>query len=231
MYKLNPNVARQADQINARISESGKYVGRFTRAEHVVSSRGTQGIEFSFVADDGQTADFLQIWTLDGAGKEIFGFRQLNSLMTCLEAKEIAPEEATVEKYDFEERKIIPSKAMVFKSLMGKPIGLVLQKEFYKNNNGETKERMLIFGVFRAADGFTASEILDRAKSPEKLDKILAGLRDRHSENRGSTASTGGTSQAIAPAGMNHTLNQLKALQALDMVRNAGSDFDDDIPF
>ena len=46
-YELDSNEARKADQRGAFINETGKYIGRFVRAEEVISEKGTKGIDFS----------------------------------------------------------------------------------------------------------------------------------------------------------------------------------------
>lgn len=64
-----------------------------------------------------------------------------------------------------------------YPSLMGKRIGLLLQKELATNNNtGADTERLNIFGVFEADSGLTASEILDKKTEPQQLEKIVTAL-------------------------------------------------------
>lgn len=193
MYALNPESAKAADNaIGTRITDTGKYVGKFTRAENIKSSKGTLGIEFSFVTDSGQSADFLQIWTKGPDGKKLFGFNQLMAIMTCMKVKNLTPSMATVEKWDRDAGRTTQQKAEVFQELMGKPIGLLLQKEHYTNNNGQPKERMLIQVAFEASTGFVASEILDKAIKPEKMEKALASLKDRYAKGYNAGSSHGG---------------------------------------
>jgi hypothetical protein len=68
--------------------------------------------------------------------------------------------------------------------MSGKPVGLVLQKTEYEkmrdgHKTGETGWRLELLAPFRAADEFTASEILDRKTKPEKLTSIITTLADR----------------------------------------------------
>ena len=179
MYNLDPKAAKEADQMGGRIDETGKYTGLFTRAENVMSTKGTKGVEFSFKSDDGRSADFLTLWTVNNEGKELYGYKALMAIMTCLKVRSLSPVRQQVEKYDFELNAKTMVDAEVFQELMNKPIGLLLQREEYRGNNGGVKSKMVIAVPFDPATNFTASEILDKAAKPEALEKILARLRDR----------------------------------------------------
>lgn len=48
MYQIDPNAAREADNISSFLSETGKYKGKFLRAENITSSKkGTHGVGFT----------------------------------------------------------------------------------------------------------------------------------------------------------------------------------------
>lgn len=175
-FTLDTKAAKAADQINARITESGKYTGTLTRAEAISSKKGTKGVEFSFKTDDGSTSDYLSIWTQNANGDQLGGFKTVMALLTCMSLRGAKEAEIEVEKYNFDAQQRERVTVTGYPDMMGKGIGLVLQKELYTKNNGGEGERMLIVGCYRAADEFTASEIIDRAKSPEVLAKQLAWL-------------------------------------------------------
>lgn len=178
-YALNADHAKQGDSNSGRITETGQYVGKFTRAEAVTSKKGTEGVEFAFESDDGQSADYLTLWTYNTDGKELFGLKFLNAIMTCMKVKAMTPKKATVEKWDASVSQRVPVETTVFPELMDKPIGLLLQREQYLKNDGGIGEKMGIVGMFEAATLFTASEILDKAKTPEKLAKKALQLKDK----------------------------------------------------
>lgn len=173
-YKLEKEEAIKSSGFE-RITETGKYVGKFTRAEAIVSQYGTKGIEFTFVDDYGNSADFLSLYTVKSSGEKIFGYRQLMALMTCLKTKEIEKDFGTVPKYDFKSGQTKQTKAEVYPALMNKPIGVILQAEEYKNHEGDIKQRMNIVSFFEASTGRTAKEIFDDAPA-EEADKLLARL-------------------------------------------------------
>lgn len=183
--------------------ETGKYIGRFTRAEAVESDQGTEGIEFTFESRDGQSADFLTLWTVNAEGKEIYGMKVLNSMMTCLRVKSIKPTNAVIEKFSNGVKKKMD--ATIYLDLMNKPIGVLLQREDYEKKNHDIGTKFNIFACFDPQSEMMAGEILDRATKPEQLAKVMKTLRDKPMQKRAPTA-------ANIPA-------------------QAAPDFDDDIPW
>lgn len=178
-YNLNTQSAKKAEQIGGRIDTTGQYTGTFVRAEAVQSSKGTDGIEFSFKADNGASADYLQLWTYNASGEELRGAQMLQAIMTCLRTKALAAKQATVEKYDRDAGQKIPQQADVYPDLMNKPIGLLLQMEEYEAKDGSRKWRPIIWGCYDAATNMTATEILDKATKAERLAELLPRLADR----------------------------------------------------
>ena len=176
MYTLNTEAARSADNVGGRITEKGKYIGKFTRAQHIVADSGTIGIDFDFVSDDGRKARF-SIYTTRADGSTIYGYKQLMAIMTCLELRQLAePKSIPAKVYDYdagtEVEKVVPQ----FPELLGKPIGLLLHMEEYGDNG---KWRPAMSGAFQASTELVASEILDRKTQPMKLPAMVQALRDR----------------------------------------------------
>ena len=96
---------------------------------------------------------------------------------------------------------------------MGKPIGLLIHMEKYEKTNGGTAWKPSISAPFNTSE-FTASEILNKAKQPETLARMVQALRDRPIKS--------GAQTNTASAQSSHTGSH-----------NAGSvdDFTVDIPF
>lgn len=181
-YTLNTEAAKQADNLFSKIEEKGAYLGAFTRAEKVTSKKGTQGVDFSFKSDTGATADYLTIWTHNGEGKQLQGFNTLMAIMTCLKVKELSASMGEVEKYNSETQKREKVSVPLFKELMNKPVGLLIHMEQYEKTAGGTAWKPAISAPY-AADGFTASEILNKAKEATTMEKMLSALRDRPLKN------------------------------------------------
>lgn len=192
-YNLNVEQAKQADNVGNRITESGKYIGVFTRAESIQSKQMTEGVEFSFAANSGQGADFLTLWTHNKDGKEIFGLKQLNAVMTCMKVKVLTPTQGVVEKWEGGAKAKVT--ATIYPELMGKKIGLLLQREEYIKGDGSTGSKFNIYACFEADTELVATEILEKVTAPTKLPKILATLKDRPMQAR---LATGG---AVKPNG------------------------------
>lgn len=189
MYKLDPNAACEADSFGAYLSETGKYVGKFTRAEKLVSkNKGTNGIGFTFESAGKQSTRF-DVWTMDAQGKHLGGFKALNAIMACMSLRSLEAIAGNVERYNWDTQQKETVQAEVFPALTGPDVGLVLQKTEYEKmrdglKTGETGWRLELVAPFRAADEFTASEILDRKTKPEKLASVIATLADRPLKNR-----------------------------------------------
>lgn len=177
-YTLDAKAAAQADNLFSKIEEKGRYLGTLTRAEQLVSKKGSKGVDLSFKTDTGATADYLSIWTHNGEGKQLKGFNTLMAIMTCLKVKAINAELGEVEKYDNDLNQKTKVQVLLFKELMNKPIGLLLHMEEYEKTAGGTAWKPAISAPF-AADGFTASEILSKAQQATTLAKMEQGLKDR----------------------------------------------------
>lgn len=173
-YTLDSNAAKQADKFFARIEQKGKYFGRITRAEAKTFKTGAKGVELSFKADSGESAEYLQLVTHNKDGEQISGFNTLMAIMTCLGLRSIEQTDQMVEKYNHDTRQTEKVRATVYPGLVGKPIGLLIKMEEYQTN----KWKPIIQAPFDS-QGFTASEILAKVQQPEKLEKMLEALRDK----------------------------------------------------
>lgn len=198
MYALNPTAAREADRFNKFLSETGKYKGKFTRAEKLISSaKSTHGIGFTFETDDKQSTRF-DIWTMNKDNEPLMGFKTLNAIMACMKVKNISPAPGQVDRWDSAAGGMIKVGAEVFPELMNKPIGMVLvNTEYEKQRNGQkTGEygwRLEPLAPFEAGTEFTASEIMDQATQPKKLASVVATLADRPVKSKAARP-TGGDS-------------------------------------
>jgi hypothetical protein len=211
---LDTKAAKAADTIASGITEAGKYIGTITRAEALKSTNGTLGLGLSFRTDSGQSADYLDIYTHKADGEALMGSKTVNALLVCLKLRGAKQGRITCDKWDSDARARVKVEVAGYPELMGKRIGLLLQKELGTNNtNGKDTERMTIFGVFSPDTELTASEILDSKVNPERLPQMVQALmarpvRDNRKRQGGATRPTA----AAAPAG-------------------GFADMDDDIPF
>lgn len=175
--KINFDEAAKADRISQAINEAGIYRGVITRAEKLLSKKDTQGVGFSFKADSGETAMYLDLYTVNSEGKILPSFATVSAIMACCKIKEANDGIIKFEKWDSDKKEIVETEAEGYPDLVGKRIGFLLQKELGTNEeSGKDTERMVIYGVFEADTNFTASEIISRATKPEKLEKMYKAL-------------------------------------------------------
>lgn len=190
MYTLDTAAAKQADQTGKFIKETGKYKGRFTKAESLVAASGTKGIAFTFESDDKQTVNF-SLYTVKSNGEKLFGYQTLMAVMACMKLRNVAdPVIGTTTKYDFDTKQDVQYQAPLLLDLMNKPVGVVLQScEYEKQKDrvptGEYGWKIEIQGTFEAATELTASEILAGKTKPETLAAMIAHLADRPLKNKG----------------------------------------------
>lgn len=184
MYLLNPEFARAGDNVGGFISETGKYTGKFLRAEKLVSKeKGTDGIGFTFRSDDGRECRF-DLWTQKADGTALSGLNSVNALMTCLQLRELRATPQRVKRYDFDLGQNTEQVVPCFDALMNTDIGILLRAEEYEKMQngiptGETGWRMAVFAVFQAKTELMATEILARRTSPEMLGSVILSLKDK----------------------------------------------------
>ena len=179
-YDFDPDAAGKADDVASRIDTSAAYIGRFKNVFAVESSKGTHGVTVEFQSPGGGSADFT-LWTEKEDGTKVFGWNQLQAMMQILGLRGLRAVPGKFEAYDADAGKRIEQDGEVFPDLLDRDIGLVLQKELYTKNNGQEGYRMNLFGVFHATSRLTASEIKERKVQPEKLEKMLRGLKNKDS--------------------------------------------------
>lgn len=171
---LNANEARKADNFSTVIRESGKYIGTITRAQKLLSERKTEGVGFSFKTEDGASANYLDLYTVKSDGTKLFGQNLVQSVLCCTRIKNADEGPITFEVWDRDERKMVQTTETGYPALMGKKIGLVLQRELATHSiTGADTDRLQIVGVFEAATGLTSTEILDGKTKPERIDRVV----------------------------------------------------------
>lgn len=202
MLRANAAEARQADSRSSVINETGKYIGKITRAEQLTSEKGTTGLGLSFKDVNGATANYLDLYTYNAKGEALPSNQIVNALLVCLRTKEVPDGQIDVEKRDKNAGVSVKKTVPGYPTLMNKDIGLLLQKELSINDRtGDTVERMVIYGVFEAGTEFTASEILDKAVKPEKLEKMVSYLASHPVNDRRKNKSAPAQSQGNKPSG------------------------------
>lgn len=218
MYTLDQNDARRADNRSQVITEAGAYEGVITRAEKLQSEKGSVGFGISFKSESGATANYLDLYTHNAKGEKLPSKAIVDAILCCTRMRELNEGEIEIEKWDKEAKTTYKKKVNGYPQLIGKKIGFILQQEMQKNiKTGSDVERVVIYGVYESGTNFTASEILDKATNPERLEKMIAAVEKNPVVDRRTNKSK--------PAGSTQSFKQPSA--------GGGNfdDFDDDIPF
>ncbi|MCX8566865.1 MAG: hypothetical protein ON057_001592 [Glomeribacter sp. 1016415] len=174
MYSLDTLAARLADQNSTRITQPGEYIGVFTCAEAVKSAlKSTQGIRLTFETEAKQK-EYFSLWTRSAEGKELYGHLQLNALMVCLGLDHIQLTPDFIKTWDN-----VDKPTQVFKGLMHKKIGVLLDTSAYENQEGQIKIKVVPVGFFNPESRLIASEILDGKAQPQRLAELVETLKHR----------------------------------------------------
>lgn len=210
---LNADDARKGDTVSNVLRESGKYVGTITRAEKLLSRNNVEGLGLSIKTDDGCTANYLDVYTVRlSDGEKLRGYHLVQALLACLKMRDVEEGSIEAEKWDASARALVRTHLEGYPGLMGKRIGVILQRELSTNQStGADADRLILIGVFDPQTNLTASEILGGKTEPKRIhdyEKMLerTPVLDRRKRNGNGS---GGAPQRTSSA----------------------PDFDDDIPF
>lgn len=186
------------------IDTGGAYILTIKTAKHRSNDKGTQGVELSLEASDGRTLR-LTLWVKNAQGETIFGYSQLQALMTVLKLRSLNPQQAQVEEYDPDSQGMVTVTRDVYPDLH-KRVGMLLKREYYFNDRaGEHKISMKLVAPFDPETKQTANEVLDK-KQAESLEKMIQYTKDDNPPQ-----------QSVG--------------QAAQPEPGQSDDFDDDIPF
>lgn len=195
---FNEELAGKADDFANRLDTSGAYIGTFLRAEATTSQAGTEGIVFEFDGGSAGKTEFT-LWTRKEDGSTAFGMNFVQALMLMFGLRNLRSVAGKVMRWDEDANGRVEQDGEVFPDLVGKRIGVVLQKELTTKRSGGDSYRMNLYGVFHHESKLTASEIRERKVQPAKLDKLLKSLKDK--DNRKASAEPAQPSMAPAPSG------------------------------
>jgi hypothetical protein len=115
------------------------------------------------------------VWTINADGDQIFGYKQLMAIMTCLKARSISTKYATVQEYDKNSSGMIDVQIEAYAELENKPIGVLLQMEEYEKKDGTIGEKPSFAGFFDPRTEQVATEILEK-KEAAILGKLAGQL-------------------------------------------------------
>lgn len=168
---LNADDARKGDTISNILRDSGKYIGTITRAEKLLSRNNVEGLGLSIKTVDGRTASYLDVYTVRlSDGEKLRGYHLVQALLACLKLRDVEEGAIEADKWDASARAQVRTKMLGYPALMGKRIGMFLQRELSTNQNtGDDSDRLILIGVFDPQTNLTASEILGGKTEPKRI--------------------------------------------------------------
>lgn len=172
-YEFTEEQEIAADKAASRLTEGGGYIGKFTRAEAVVSGqKGTHGIAFTFDVPGSGACEFT-LWTMSADGKILFGGNFVAAMAKLMNVPKVKSVPGKVLQWNETTNEREEVDGEVFECLCNKPIGVVLLKELYTDQKGIDRERLGLIGVYHAETRLTASEIKEKKVKPEKYMRLL----------------------------------------------------------
>ena len=223
--KLQMN-AQEARSIGGgyAIRETGKYAGLvITRAELLQASSGTIGLGLSVRDDSGASCNYLSIYHTKSDGSKLSGSKMVSAILACLRMRECDTGQIEIESWNPAAGKLEKRRVNGYPAMIGKRIGLLLREVWETNSRtGEDLRKMEIYAPFESASELTASEILDGAKSPEKLGRLLEQMLKKPIDDRRDGGAQGNQRQP-QPASPKP--------RAAEKPATSFDDMDDDIPF
>lgn len=185
-YEMDQSAAVKAE--SGRMDTTGGYICKIVKAEATVSEgKGTRGIVFGVVSSSGEDAEFT-LWTKKADGTTIFGFNQLQSIMVLTGVKSMRGIKGTVTRWDQVAGQRIDMPGTVYPELIGKKVGLMMQKELYTKNSGGEGFRMNMVGAYHPETMHTCTELKSGVARAEKAMKMIEKLKDK--DSRTTVAST-----------------------------------------
>ena len=139
---INQELAMKADG-SAYLSQGGVFTATITKAKIYSLPSGVKGIEFAFETSGGK-CDFVTVMTKNKDGGENFNVAKIHALGTLLQISELIVKEGQITQF------------------VCKEIGVALQREDYKKNDGTLGYR---FNLLHFFDGQTMQTAREKAEN------------------------------------------------------------------
>jgi len=152
--------------------ESGAYVGHIKSADYKRARSGSAGVELCFETKDGSEFNYLTMWYQKQDGTEIRGgSSMISAIMGLTSVQQLSEKQIGVDQQTQQPLYSAPE-------LVGKDIGLVLQKSWYTKNDGSDGYKFEIRLPFNPQTKQTLKEQINNAPA-EMVSRTLATLSDK----------------------------------------------------
>lgn len=160
-----------------RISETGKYIGRFTQAYELISEKtGSKALHLDFISDSGESCSIdIWHWSAKSQSSMSFSLEFIDSLMACMGLTEIPEKVGQYEKYNFDLQANETVRGTVYPALLGGKIGVVFQMQEYEKKDGSVGQNAVAVKFFNAKTGQSGKETL-LGEDAIQIDEYMAKL-------------------------------------------------------
>lgn len=215
-------MAKKAGAIGG-ISETGAYEGDIVSAVYTFGKDGSQSQALEISIDsNGLKANYLRINFLGKDGQQTFGMGLVSALMWAAQIKQAQPQQ--VQGHNGHEWHC--------PALVGKKVGLFLQKVLYTKNDGSDGYKFEVRHVFQPGTRKVYAEHADNSPA-EAISALESSMKDKDERSTNGSQHTGGTSGQNNINRNPYAVPDSRLQQAAraHSQRQADPDFDDDIPF
>lgn len=210
----------------AGINETGAYEGEIVSAVYTFGKDGSQSQALELSLDcNGAKANYLRINFLGKDGQRTFGWGLITALMWAAQVKQLQPQQVQGQS----------GMEWHCPVLVGKRLGLFLQKVLYTKGDGSDGYKFEVRNVFQAGTRLTCSESYSGSPA-EAISSLEASVKDKDERVQGGRQFSGqaGWQSRTNPYNSANNAPQSRLQQAATHHTNAlqsPPDFDDDIPF
>ncbi|WP_020208247.1 hypothetical protein [Gilvimarinus chinensis] len=158
------------------LSEGGPKVVTIAQAKFITANTGSQGIEFSFVTEGGQKANYVNVYYAKKGfngqqGEPIKGGQSvLNALMGLLSIQGLSSQQN--------------GQDYICPELTGKRIGIFFQKKLFTKSDNSEGYSFEIAVPFNPSDNKTLREIVE-GKPAQTVERMTASYKDRDERSQG----------------------------------------------
>lgn len=204
------------------ISETGAYEGIISSAIYSFGKDGSQSQALEISLDsNGAKANYLRINYCGKDGAPTFGLGLISSLLWACQVKEAQPVQQQTQE----------GIVWTNPALIGKKVGLMLQKVLYTKTDGGEGYKFEVRHVFQPGTRKTYSE--HASNEPAKvIDHLCETMKDKDERQQGAPSQMNrgwGQPQQPAPTGNLSRLAQNAGVNGAQQPQEM--DWDDDIPF
>lgn len=198
---FNQESAMKAGSETTTIDRSGAFKAVIEKAIEHESQNGAKGIRFSFTDKTTGLSATSILYLYKTTGEEIaFTHNFLQALMGLLNITSVKTEMGTVREYDRDAQGEVDKRLPIFPDLVGKHIGVCLQRVQYAKNNGDLGWQFNIKNFYHAKTNQTYREVIEN-KEAEQYKRDIEVYQDKLLDTAPQTGGTGFGSQGQQSGG------------------------------